>query len=596
MTTSTSKRLIIIAHSGLEKKITEQECMAVIDSSLYSEVFFIDFEISKAKLSELYDLPFEQLALEQQRKFKSDIEPLLLKNPDATIAYFGLVAIPLAFQLGVLFSSFPKYLLYQYHHENKIWYLNIEPIKGYTFELAEAELPLKTEKGKGDVFIRVGTSFRIEPQHTYEVSVNPTNEFDITLKTPHVDSISIEQEMIDIIDSFQRVLSAYANFLPDRDKLHLFIASTPGLSFALGTKINPNVFPFIQTYQYSKDEMPKYKEAILITKRADVITAYSNEEKEMAAKLRRSWNSELSEKVKPFIKSNEGVFESWFAEITQKKEELKDCIKSPWNDLPDLSKTSLLNDSIDTESNVVANGFKYIGSESKWQIDDGMFVSLNKRLSQYSNTDILRAGRLFLFHEGLHYSQDGHGLIEEIATGIGRFPKVIEEADYQADVWALLYEYRYSYTGQADVVSANLKKFFLDLIDTATETMWSFVDNGIELTEIQIRSMNRFLNWYWQWVRIERLPGTGTLKEIVMILFDKPTIEFAGAEIITIDKQRTCFKLSAKPFSNYELAIFHKNKVNRFSPAKISRIVEGFRELSGSKIKEGLRSFLVSLN
>ena len=49
--------------------------------------------------------------------------------------------------------------------------------------------------------------------------------------------------------------------------------------------------------------------------------------------------------------------------------------------------------------------------------------------------------------------------------------------------------------------------------------MWSFVDLGSELTEIQIRSMNRFLNWYWQWVRIERLSGNGTLKEIIEILF-----------------------------------------------------------------------------
>jgi hypothetical protein len=589
------KTVIIIAHSGLDKKITEEECRAVIQEDGFDTILFVDFEISKAKFSEFYDLPFEQLALEQQRKFKSEIEPLLLKNPNAIVAYFGLAPIPLAFQLGVLLNSLTKNLIYLLHHDKKTWYRNTEPIPKYIFNIENVELPIKTEKGKGDIFIRVGISSRIEPQHTQEILQNPTNEFDITLTSPRVDAVSNEEDFEKILIQFQNVLSSCSNFLPDRDKIHLFMATSCGLTFALGTKINPNVYPFIQTYQFSKDEIPKYKEAILITKKTEITIAFSEEEKKTASKIRNDWSKELSDKVKPFIKSNKDVFENWFMHVIQNNNELKSCMKGAWEALPDLSKTSLISDSIDTKVSTVDNGFKYNSVESSWQIDDGMFVSLNKRLSKFDNTDIIRAGRLFLFHEGLHYCQDGHCLTEEIANGIGRFPKVIEEADYQADVWALLYEYRYSYVSQHQVVENNLKKYFLDAIDTAVETMWSFVDNGTELTEIQIRSMNRFLNWYWQWVRIERLSGNGTLKEIIEILFDKPVIEFAGAEVITIDRQRTCFKLSSRPLTSYELAIFYKNKVARFAPTRISKIVEGFRELNGNKVKEGLRSFIVNL-
>ena len=107
-------------------------------------------------------MPFEQLALEQQRKFKSEIEPVLQNNPDAVIAYFGLAPIPLAFQLGVLMNSFSEYLIFEFHHEKKVWYKNIEPVDDYDFGILDIELPQKPEKGKGDVFIRVGTSFRIE--------------------------------------------------------------------------------------------------------------------------------------------------------------------------------------------------------------------------------------------------------------------------------------------------------------------------------------------------------------------------------------------------------------------------------------------------
>lgn len=589
------KTVIIIAHSGIDRKITSEECKNAIGEGIFEQELFIDFEISKEKVSELNDLPFEQLALEQQRKFKSEIEPILQKNPDAVIAYFGLAAIPLAFQLGVLMNSFTEYWIFEFHHDKKQWYKNIDPVPGYNFEISDIELPQKPEKGKGDVFIRIGTSFRIEPQYTYEVLSNPTNEFDLTLTTPHLDGISNEDDRAKVLLRFQDILSSYANFLPDRDKIHLFMATNTGLSFVLGTKINLNIYPFIQTYQFSKDKTPKYKEAILITKKTDIAVAITDEEKEIAATIREQWSKELSERVKPFINTNVGVFETWFYHVIQNDNDLKGCMKGAWEGLPDLGKTSLMTDVIDIDSSTVENGFKYDSSESKWQIDDGMFISLHNRLSKFPNTDIIRAGRLFLFHEGLHYSQDGHCLTEEIANGIGRFPKVIEEADYQADVWALLYEYRYSFVNQQKTVEENLKKYFLDTIDTAVETMWSFVDNGTELSEIQIRSMNRFLNWYWQWLRIERLSGNGKLKEIIEILFDKPTIEFAGAEVITLDKQRTCFKLSAKPLTNYELAVFYKNKVYRFAPTRILKMVEGFRELNGNKVKEGLRSFLVSL-
>jgi len=477
----------------------------------------------------------------------------LVEHPNATVVYFGLAPIPLAFQLGVLMNNFSKYSVFQFHHDKKMWYEEIAPVEGNNFEISKLELPEKPEKGKGDVFIRVSTSYRIEPQHTLEVLANPTNEFDISLKQPHVDALANQEQIMSVVRAFQSVINAYSNFLPDRDKIHLFISATTGLAFILGTKINPNICPFVQTYQFSKDESPKYKEAILITKKSDSILAFADDEKKLAAEIRTEWNKQLQEKVKPWIKENADQHDSWFDHITKKSKELKKCLTGNWSKLPDLSKTSLMNDTIDLEVTNINNGFTYNSAESKWQIDDGMFVSLSKRLSKFEDTDISKAGRLFLFHEGLHYSQDGHNLTEEIANGIGRFPKVIEEADYQADAWALLYEYKYSSMFNSATVEANLKKFFLDSIDTAIETMWSFVDVGGELTEIQIRSMNRFLNWYWQWVRIERLSANGTLKEIIEILFDKPVIEFAGADVFTLDGQRIFYKLNSTQKRNYEL-------------------------------------------
>ncbi|MBX2924405.1 MAG: hypothetical protein KF746_19540 [Chitinophagaceae bacterium] len=211
-----------------------------------------------------------------------------------------------------------------------------------------------------------------------------------------------------------------------------------------------------------------------------------------------------------------------------------------------------------------------------------------------ANTDLRQAGRLFFFHEALHYSKSGHRLVKEIATGIGQFPKVIEEADYQADAWALLNEYRYCCLHEPQKLKNGLKQFFCNAIDTAVETMWSFVDTGAHLNMIQIRSMNRFLNWYWQWLYIENLEGKGTLEEIVCILFNKPVIEFAGAPM-ELRAHRTYFKLNSKNQYAYQLAAFVKNKIYRFAPAAILDIVDGFRILKGQKIKDGLKSFQINM-
>ncbi len=112
---------------------------------------------------------------------------------------------------------------------------------------------------------------------------------------------------------------------------------------------------------------------------------------------------------------------------------------------------------------------------------------------------------------------------------------------------------------EPDKLQNGLKEFFCNAIDTAVETMWSFVDTGNELNSIQIRSMNRFLNWYWQWVLIEDLTGKGSLDNIVSILFDKPVIEFAGASM-ELRAHRTFYKLNNRQASILQLAAFANNK------------------------------------
>ncbi len=427
---------------------------------------------------------------------------------------------------------------------------------------------------------------------------DPENEFDISLKSPDFDSLFNQENIQSIVKSFQNVLNAFANKLIDREKIHLFIASSAGLPFALGTRINPNIYPYVQTYQFSKNETPKYKEAILITKEIDNRVVLSEEDRLTSNDIRVKWQTQLEERIKPFIQNISGnKSENWLQMVCASNDEyntVSQYLKHPWNSVTDIDKTSLKFDNIDSETIDVEDGFEYIEKSNKWLLDDGLLFGLNKRLQKKPETDLMQASRLFFFHEALHYSNDGHRLTKEVANGIGQFPKVIEEADYQADVWGLLTEYKYCTIYESKKLNDGLKMFFCNAIETAVETMWSFVDNGSDLTIIQVRSMNRFLNWYWQWVRIENISGTGTLEDIIRILLDKPVIEFAGAPM-ELRGYRTFYKLNSKFTNNYQLAAFSNNKVYRFAPNLILDIVDGFKNLDGEKIKSGLKSFQVNL-
>lgn len=594
-----NKKIIAIAHYGLDRKITEGECMVALSTQGNQDVIFIDFESGNAKLSELYDLPFENIALAQQRKFAEVLKPVLDSNPDAHIAYFGLTPIPVAFHLGYLVGNTHSYTIYQLHHKENKWLAESgSPFEGFKFEIMPLVLPKEIQKGKGDVAVRIATSFNIDPQSTYEVIANPANEFDIALATPHVDSLFSQVNINAVVDAFQEVLNAYANKLTDREQIHLFLASSAGLPFALGTRINPNIYPFVQTYQFSRDQTPKYREAILITKEINDRVALTEEDKVKANELRQAWETQLQDRMKPFIRTITGrQWNDWVHSICESDAEynsLTNHLKKPWSEVINIGSTTLKDDKIDLAQKNIEDGFEYIEKTNSWLLDDGFLTSVKNRLSKNTNTDIMQAGRLFLFHEALHYSSDGHRLTSEVANGIGQFPKVIEEADYQADVWALLTEYKYCCLYEPAKLKNGIKEFFCNAIETAVETMWSFMDTGTELTVIQIRGLNRFLNWNWQWTLIENIQGKGTLADIVQILLDKPIIEFAGIPL-DLRGYRTYYKLNVRQQSRMQLAAFTKNRVYRFAPNEIQNIVDGFRQLNGEKVKSGLKSFQVSL-
>lgn len=348
--------------------------------------------------------------------------------------------------------------------------------------------------------------------------------------------------------------------------------------------MNFNTHFKIQLYQYATNKTFKYRRVLKLPNESFGNMDYSNDEVSSAKQTRLKWQEELTNHIKPYI-VNESLYKDF-----------ADCFGTQygyrWTNLPNLSESNLQNTNVLIDVSGV-DGFYYDESKAEWQLGDNFLVPLKKRFQRFnenSETNLRIAGRLFFFHEILHHCKAGHGIIREIANGIGRFPKVIEDADYQADVWAIINHYLFSKQNEANL---DLKQFFQTLIVVAIETMFTFLDRESELVNIPIRSVNRILIWHYQLAQIKKLE-TNNIESCVAILFDKPVIEISGPEVYLI-RDRVSFDLKAA--KTCQVAVFtNKNIVNRFIPEGSEYIIEGIKSLNRELILRGMSAIIVTID
>lgn len=579
------KGLILILQNGFAKIVVDEVISSLSKEwhGLHREIKEINYS-EQLELQKLYDIGYAQYALEHRRYFTNEILPILNAHPDYKIIYFGLAPIPLCIDLGHLFHNYRNIDIYQRHHVSKQWYINLEASREISNEIEITGLPDQQQKGITDALIRLSVSHNVNPDDSYELLPNAA-EIDIQLIQVGEDEITTSAKMLEVGEAVKKAFDDLSNNRSALEIIHLFAAIPCGVAFLVGTKISPNIHTYIQTYQHSRTKDPKYKKALLIKAQLNPERKIGEEEKKKADELRKACNDELNNNVKQYCQYNKdmSVGRKWYEGIVPG---LHNSIMSEkfWIDIPALHETTLKEDQFDFETEVVNDGFYW--RMNKWYVDDNFFISLKNRLT--NKDDMLKAVRLFLFHEALHYKK--HKLTDLTSVNIGSFPKVLETADYQADVYAIMNEYGYYLKMKGQI--SNPKQFFLDTIKVATETMWSFDDAGTELEQIQIRRLNRYMIWYWIYARIEN--GESNIDEIVSIFEEKPVIELNGLKTKE-ESNRFFVELEKRKDQPLELAIFFKNQLIRDGSASnmlLEGLVNGIKEMNGDQILNVMRSFI----
>ncbi len=547
----------------------------------------VEFDLSEVAREALLTQDWSTAQRTLEERFQREFTPLRDKYPDYCIVYFGSAPIPLALLLGFLLETWQRVLVIPHHHAERRWAW-VDAPDAPPARLLPASLPSERDRTPGEVIIRVSTSHRVDALATRAVVPDALFEFDLGLENPSEDAFTSQAQMEAVARAFRDLLDDLGNRFQGVHRIHLFASVQPGMALLLGAQISKTMHPPVRTYQYARHAQggPYHVPAVEVNRApAPEPVPLKPEQQVVAAQDRQrlaedlAWMKALAENWKPPSKDSwlEGLFKS------QKK-----CVESfsAWPLLPTLYGTPLFKTTVDVKTQRVEDSFRLAPPHNVWQIDDQWLARLASRLPD--ETARRSSLRMLVLHELAHR---GHqSLTRTSSQEIGRFPKVLEEIDFQADVWAMLHEYALS-RSQTQIEDA--PQFFLGLVHRATECMWAF-DEGPPLREIQIRRLNRYLIWYWMFLSLERLSALshgGTLDAVLSELSRRPILELAGSPIHTHDG-RVFFDLDPRRVKTPELAIYHDGRLFRHGSRPdfaIDALLDGVRMRDGEKILRSLR-------
>ncbi|MBK9260619.1 MAG: SAVED domain-containing protein [Polyangiaceae bacterium] len=556
-------------------------------SGLPREHVEIDVTALTRRAPSPYDVGAAQCALVQS--VRERLDPVRERYPDYRIVYFGSASIPLTIQLGFLLATWQQIEIVPHHHARRTWGWATDG--KVSARLAEVKWPKYRDRTNGDAIIRVSTSHAVDRQVTLRAVPEPLVEIDISLEHPEEDAFTCLAEMHEVAHAFRKALDILGDDFPGVRCVHLFASVQPGMALLLGAQISSSMHPPVQTYRYGRhaEEGPYHMPAILVNgPNRPPPPQLTDEDVARAHRDREHLREDVKRMTSFALRAQRTVPKNWVADALSLPEG-HTAFGATWLHLPPMHKTPLPKTTVDVSMRCIDDSFR-LNPENAWQIDDHWLARLAKRIP--ADDERRRALRQLVLHEAVHRGRQT--LTRTSSQEIGRFPKVLEEIDYHADVWAMLYEYALT-----EIISTSSvdkpEQFFRQLVRLATETMWAFDDDGSDLHRIQIRRLNRYLIWYWQYLRLEQAANGGesmTLERTLAILADKPILELAGPPVMT-NAERSFFDLDAGRDYVPELAIYHDGRLHRHGTRvdfPIATLLRGVRNRDGNAILDVLRA------
>ncbi len=577
------KKILAIVHD-IHEYITDEVIYETLEK-YYGKCHFetIRFDELNIKLGDNSQLIWQTWKSQQTQYFEEIIEPAIQSDPERQVVYFGLAPIPLCMHLGYLIGDLKSVDIFQRHHKkDNYWHWE----GGDISKPISKGIPSKISKAKGSAIIRLGTYTTISPKSTEGVIKNPISEVDITVKKPAPDLLKSMEEARSYADSFFMAVKSICENCPETTEINLFASVPCGLAFLMGKRVQKNAHLRIIAYQYSVDNSPVYAEAFTLQGDEEEKLMLSEDELKQIKVLRGGLEKHYKESIGWFIsESNQNKEKNWFLLIFPN---LKKSVYAspPWKSLSKISDTEQLRDAGFTD-------IPFDEEESKFFVNGTWYFPswfLHRLLEKFKPDDLKIAVRLFWFHEGIHVSK--HGINSDNSEGLGRYARVLEESDYQADVYALLLEYGLN---KREVYEKEVE-FFEGRISILIKTLEAFDGSNVK-TSMQTRRVNRYLIWYFQLARIED-GCCKTIGDVLDILSLKPYIDLKLPISMHL-KDKVFYRLKGFEMSEAGIAFFYNNRLTPFgyngNQLSLDKLIEGLRNQDSNKILEVMRQALSQL-
>lgn len=575
-------RTTLIVKQPVLHRITNEEILsALTEEERAGDRSIVELDVMTEASRAIETGDWSRVATDLTRQFNEKVKPQM--KADSGLAYFGTAPVPLAMQMGSLIDSWEAITTYLRHHERKTWSWG-DPPPGQVPNVSVHGTPQEVVRADGEAIIRVSTSIEVDPWDTRALVANPLAEIDIKLEPTGLDAVGSMELLDHIAAAFRQALDAISEYRPKAQTVHVFAAVPVGLAFRMGTRISSTMHPRIQTYQFSRTAEVRYHPAIVLNERVPVAIVLTDAERAQAAATRKTFVEAVS-RLRALASAykdwaHERPNPSWLSFVLADSAAYERLSAPPWTDLVSLSPVTRSDATVDLETREVEDGFRFDPTTRTWQLGDDLLAAFANAFP--IDDEQARAARMLLLHEGIH---ECHRLTSPTGVQIGLFPKIVEEIDYQADVWAMLHQYRLE-KQNTDQIDA--RAFFLDQIRIVTRALWAFDAGPSPLHEIQIRRLNRYLIWYWQYLRIE---DTHDLASVADVLSRRPLLEITGPSVVARGG-RIYYQLDPKHVHEVELAVLHDNAVHRLGATRSLRLAElldGLRARNGDRVKEVLR-------
>ena len=254
------KLFIAIIHKSIDDYINP--IYSKLDNFSSDEFQIHEIEIDQTMIYKNGTLEYPEASILYQNDILSRIKALTDNNRDFEIAYFGLAHIPLVWDLGNTIADKFEISYYEYNRSLSRWSklerVNNETINFYTVD----KLNSKNESRNG--IIKIEISYEIENTEIFQVVENHKYFTTIKLNSTALDSIKYLNQIDSLSLTFRNELDRLIND-SKIEYIHIFYAGPVSLGLSLSRKISKRTDPNIIVYNYTRNSIPKYKWALLMS-------------------------------------------------------------------------------------------------------------------------------------------------------------------------------------------------------------------------------------------------------------------------------------------------------------------------------------------